>query len=71
MIYTIERFKEGYYPLKIVASLIAVDDTSRQTEHAFNVFLVDRCKQEMRGLNYEKSFEEFYTFDDTLFQLIF
>ena len=47
-IFTRERSREGYYPLKIVARASDVE-TAFQVEHSFGVATVDRCKEELRG----------------------
>lgn len=54
--------------MKIVASFLAPDNP-RYAEHSFRVYLIDRCKQELRGQKYEKIYEKDYTYTDTAVDL--
>ena len=64
LIYSKDREKEGRYQMKVIAR-IASDNFQQAAEHSFDIFLVDRCKQELRGQKSTEVYEKFYTYSNT------
>ena len=43
---------------------ISSKDAQQATEHSFDIYLIDRCKQELRGQKHVEAYEEIYSYTD-------